>query len=204
MQEQIPLWRRVLRAALTAALSLLLVGVFYVAVVMGQPQSTPDDAAVPQEQPLPAPLTAAVRITNEEDFDRISEAFPAPVMRPMYGNALLFVEGSCTDTAFEGGVARIVTLTYRTETYDLLTITSVYPARALSLMGKGDYTFSDSAGPQLGTLRTVRMENGTSVRLHAQGEEALYIFTAPLVDAEVLKNWTGISLQLYTGGRSSQ
>lgn len=200
MQEQTPLWKRIIRILLTTLLSLTLIGVFYVAVVMGQPQPSAQKEATLTVQALPVPLTAAVRITSEADFDLISEAFPAPVLRPMYGNALVFVEGTCSDTAFEDGMARIATLTYRTENYDLLTITSIYPARALALMGKGDYTFSGMAGQPLATLRSIRMENNSTIRLHAQGEEALYIFTAPVVETDVLRQWTS-SLQLYVGGK---
>lgn len=201
MQEQTPAWRRVIRALLTVLASLLLIAVFYVAVVMGQPQgSTSDPSDTPVEQPLLPALSAAVHITDEKNIDRLCEAFPAPILCPMYGNALLFVEGTCSDTAFEDGFARVVTLTYRTEDFDTLTVTSIYPARALSLMGKGDYAFSGMAGPPMATLRTVRMEDGQRIRLHAQGEEALYVFTAPEVSADVLRQWTA-SLQRYVGGK---
>lgn len=200
MQEQTPAWRRVLRALLTVLMSLLLIAVFYVAVVMGQPQGRITEAdSLPAGQPLLPPLSAAIRITDADDIDRLCEAFPAPIMCPMYGHALLFVEGTCRDTAFEDGFARVVTLTYRTEDFDALTITSIYPARALSLMGKGDYAFSGMAGQPMATLRTVRMEDGQRIRLHAQGEEALYAFTAPAVPTDVLRQWTS-SLQLYAGG----
>lgn len=199
MQEQPPVWQRVLRAALTVLTSLLLIAVFYVAVVMGQPQGSADmKDSVSADQPLLPPLPAAVRITDAADIPLISEAFPAPVMCPMYGNALILVEGVCSDVAFEDGLARIVTLTYRTEDFDTLTVTSIYPARALSLMGKGDYTFSSMAGQPMATLRSIRMENASTIRLHAQGEEALYVFTAPVVGTDVLRQWTS-TLQLYVG-----
>ena len=96
-------------------------------------------------------------------------------------------------------MARIVTLTYRTEDFYTLTVPSIYPARALELMGQGDYVFSGGAGQLMATLRTIRMEDGSSIRLHAQGDEALYVFTAPDVSADVLRQWTS-SLQLYVGG----
>ena len=201
MQEQSPAWRHVLRTLLTVLASLLLIAVFYVAVVMGQPQgSTSQASGTSAEQPLLPPLSAAVRITDEGDIDLLSDAFPAPIMCPMYGNALVFVEGTCGDTAFEDGFARVVTLTYRTESFDTLTVTSIYPARALALMGKGDYAFSGTAGQQMANLRSIRMEDSSTIRLHAQDEEALYIFTAPVVATDVLRQWTS-SLQRYVGGK---
>jgi len=199
VQMQTPAWRRVLRAVLTVLMSLVLIAVFYVAVVMGQPQPRDGEiAAAPADQPLLPPLSAAVRITDMDQIDRLAEAFPAPLLCPMYGNALVLLEGVCSDVAYEEGFARVATLTFRTETFDTLTVTSIYPARALTLMGKGDYAFSGMAGQPMATLRSVRMEDGSSIRLHAQGEEALYVFTAPDVSTDVLRQWTS-SLQLYVG-----
>ena len=67
MQEQTPAWRHVLRTLLTVLASLLLIAVFYVAVVMGQPQGSSSQASgTSAEQPLLPPLSAAVRITDEE------------------------------------------------------------------------------------------------------------------------------------------
>lgn len=199
MQMQTPAWRRVLRAVLTVLMSLVLIAVFYVAVVMGQPQPRDGEiAAAPADQPLLPPLSAAVRITGMDQIDRLAEAFPAPLLCPMYGNTLVLLEGVCSDVAYEDGFARVATLTFRTENFDTLTVTSIYPARALTLMGKGDYAFSGMAGQPMATLRSVRMEDGSSIRLHAQGEEALYVFTAPDVSTDVLRQWTS-SLQLYVG-----
>lgn len=196
---QTPAWRRVLRAVLTVLMSLVLIAVFYVAVVMGQPQPRDGEiAAAPADQPLLPPLSAAVRITGMDQIDRLAEAFPAPLLCPMYGNTLVLLEGVCSDVAYEDGFARVATLTFRTENFDTLTVTSIYPARALTLMGKGDYAFSGMAGQPMATLRSVRMEDGSSIRLHAQGEEALYVFTAPDVSTDVLRQWTS-SLQLYVG-----
>ena len=206
MAENTPLFRRILRGVMLTLLSLLLLALFYVAVVMGQPQedSAAVDDAVPVDQPLLPALSAAVHITSEEDMGQIARAFPAPVLCPVFGKALIFVEGHCYDVAFEEGLGRIATLTYRTENYDTLTVTSIYPARAISLMGKGDYAFTSTTGQPLATLRSVRMENNTTIRLHAQSDEALYVFTVPRetggtpLGSDVLRQWTS-SLRLYVG-----
>jgi len=199
MQQQLPAWKRTLRIVLTTVMSLLLIAVFYVAVVMGQPQASDTKKAdSPAVQPLLPALPAAVRITDEKDIARLCDAFPAPILCPMYGDALILVEGVCSETAFEEGLARIVTLTYRTESFDTLTVMSIYPARAVSLLDEGDYHFSTTAGQPMATLRSIRMEDASTIRLHAQGEEALYVFTAPKVGTDVLRQWTS-TLQLYVG-----
>ncbi|MBQ8202548.1 MAG: hypothetical protein IJZ74_12360 [Clostridia bacterium] len=195
-QTAMPLWKRVIRSILTAVASLLLIVVFYVAVIMGQPQD--DGAAVVEarmDQPLLSAMSSALLITSESDMSYILEAFPAPVMYASYGNALTFVQGLCSDISFENGLGRVVTLTYLNENGDEMTVASIYPARALSLMGKGDYTISGTAGLSLAGLRSVRMENAGSVRMHAQGTDALYVVTTPKLDAAVLRQLTA-ALQL--------
>ncbi len=169
----------------------VLMGLFYLAVVLGQPQ---DDGAEPivakQNQPKLTALPSAILITDDRDLADILAAFPAPVMHSSYGNALTFEQGLCRDVSYEGGLGRIVTLTYRTETRAALTVTSIYPARALDLMGKGDYTISGMAGQNLAGLRSVRMENEGTIRLHAQGTDALYVVTTDKTDGAVLRQLT--------------
>ena len=199
MHQSVPAWRRVLRAVLTAALAVLLIALFYVAVVMGQPQGSVSAGVEPRmDQPLLSPLPSALLITDNAQLSRLTEAFPAPVMHPLYGDSLTFVEGLCCDLSFEGGLGRRLTLTYRTDDYHTLTVTSIYPARALALVGKEDYTFSQTAGQKLAGLPSVRMENASAIRLHSQGEEALYVLTAPKVPDAELRRWTA-AMQLLTG-----
>lgn len=199
MPEKLPVWKRVLRFILTALLSIALITVFYVAVVIGQPQPNAEaDASPLPEQPLLSPLPAAIRITSEADFALLSELFPARIIRPQYGDALIFVEGVCSDAAYEGGLGRIVTLTYRTADFSTVTLSSIYPARAIDLMGKGDYRFSSMPVQTVAQLRAVPMENSTTLRLHAQSSDALYVLTFPRVATDVLRTWI-TPLQLFSG-----
>lgn len=76
-------------------------------------------------------------------------------------------------------MGRILTLTYQASDTIQVTLTSIYPARAIALLEKGDYRISASLGATLAGLRSIRMENAESIRLHAQGEEALYVMITP-------------------------
>lgn len=194
-----PFWKKLLRGLLTAFLAALLIAVFYVAVIMGHPQ---DDGAVAIEarmdQLLLGRMEQPMQITEASDMGTLLAAFPAPVLHPLYGSALIFVSGSCEEAAFEDGFGRIVTLTYRTEYGEEMILTSIYPARALSLLEKGDYTLKGTAGPSLVNMRSVRMENEAGIRLHAQGTDALYAVTVPHVDAGLLRQLTA-TLQLFEG-----
>ncbi len=191
--------KKVLKRILTFLLCLMLMAVFYVAVIMGQPQ---EDEAAPiaavQDQPLLSPLPSAIFISDAAQMDQILAAFPAPLMHAASGNALTFVQGQCHDVSFEGGLGRIATFTYRTENGDSLIITSIYPARALALLGKGDLIISGTAGQSMAGLRSVRMENETTIRLHAQGPEAIYALTTAKQNSAVLRQLTA-ALQLSEG-----
>lgn len=191
--------KRVIRVLLLTLLAVVLTGVFYIAVVMGQPQKAADGQAkaAPVTQPLPEPLSAPVIVARETELARVAETFPAPVMYVSGTSArLTFVSAVSEDVPFEGGVARVVTLTYRTQDFDSVTVQSIYPARALSLLGKDGRTFTGIIHDQMAGYDYVAMQDAATYRLHAQGEEALYVLTAPLVDMAVLDNWTN-GLQLY-------
>lgn len=192
MQEKRPLWRRVLNILLIP----VLLAVFYIAAVMGQPQGESDEAAPAVKQPLPRPLENAIHISSEDQLAQLSADFPAPLMYPAYAEDLTFAGGVLKDTAYEGGVARIATLSYLTEDGAVLSIVSIYPARALDLMGRGDYR-NATVGPLLAGIPSARMENDDTVRLHAQGNEALYVLTLPRGLTSAMQRIT-TTMQLFT------
>ena len=196
MQDKLPLWRRSLKAVLLTALTIVLLAAFYLAVVMGTPQQAGSAVSAKQDQPLLTALPAAVFITDAAQLDQLLDAFPAPVLASMNAAALRFDSGLCEDVPYENGLGRKVTLTYRTGDGAAVTVVSIYPARATELIPKGDYTISGTAGLTLAGLRSVRMENAATVRLHAQGKTALYIVTLP--HRADLKSLTS-TLQLYQG-----
>lgn len=189
--------KRAIRIILLTLLAIVLTGVFYIAVVMGQPQPdrTGEARTVPAEQPLPSPLGAPVAITDDDALRELAAVFPAPILYST-GRTFTFMNGECADVPFEDGVARVVTLTYRTADFDTLTVQSIYPARALPLLGKDGRTFTGVIHDKMAGYDYVAMQNAATYRLHTQGEEALYVFTAPLVELGVLDQWTN-GLQLY-------
>ena len=188
---------RVAKATVTVLLAALLAAVFYVAVILGEPQENETPVRPLTDQPL-LPGSPAINIDGEGQLNGLMTAFPAPVMRAVSGSGLTLVSGTSYDAAFENGFGRIVTLKYVNAAGQPMTVTSIYPARALSLMGKGDYHLSGVAGQTLAGLRSVRMENGANIRLHAQGEEAVYVVTVPRMESADLIGFTR-SLQLFTG-----
>ena len=199
MQEKLPLWRKIVKAVLASLLTVLLLAAFYIAVVMGNPQKDDSSAGSLQaEQPLPEAMSSPIMITQNSQLSALLEFFPGQVMAAMNTSVLSLQHGLCEDVPFEAGLARRVTLTYRTTEDALVTLVSIYPARATSLITKGDYVLSDTFGLPLAGLRSVRMEKPGSICMHAQGVEALYVVTLPELSASALRALT-TTFQLYQG-----
>ena len=198
MQDKLPLWRRSIKAILLTLLTIVLLAAFYLAVVMGTPQQEESAVTVQQDQPLLPALPSALFITDPNQLRQLLDAFPAPVMASMNAAALRFESGLCEDVPFEGGLGRKITLTYRTAEDALVTLLSIYPARATTLIPKGDHTVSGTFGLPLAGLRSVRMEKPGSICMHAQGPEALYVVTLPELSTSSLRALT-TTFQLSQG-----
>ena len=178
-----------------AILSLAMLAGLYFTLIIGHPQSM-KEAEVPSEQPA---LTAspAMTIGREEELRNLIATFPAPVMSFMSGSGMVFVSGESADAAWKGQFGRILTLYWQTAEGQPLILQSIYPADALELMGKGDYSFSSVSGPSLFGQTTVRMENGETVRIHLQSAgRGLYALTAPRELTDSLGELTR-SIQLF-------
>lgn len=167
-----------------ALLALLLAIVFYVAVVMAEPQEE-DKLQVQQNQP-PLAASPAVTIAGEDELQALLDSFPAQVLCAPWGSGLVLRSGTSYDVAYEGGFARMVEMVYDLGNNQEMKAISIYPARALELLGKGDYQVSASGGASIAGILSVRMENATQVRMHMQGEKALYAVVLPKAEASQL------------------
>lgn len=199
MKKSFPLWRRILRSILLALLAAVLLCIFYIAVIMGNPQEDQSAAiAARQDQPLLSAMSSPLLITDASQLSLLLREFPAPALAAMPSSVLTFEQGLCQDVPFENGLGRMVTLTYRTAEDKAVTVISIYPARGLSLLPKADFSISGNAGLPLAGLRSVRMENRKAIRMHAQGSEALYAVTLPEMSSGALRTITS-TFQLYQG-----
>ena len=199
MQEKLPLGRRIVKTVLGALLTAVLLVAFYIAVIMGNPQESESSGITHQmDQPLLDAMSSPIMITQQSQLGALLDAFPGQVMAAMSSPAMTLQQGLCEDVPFEDGLGRKVTLTYRTAEGAAVTVVSIYPARAMDLIPKADYTFSSTGGLTLAGLRSVRMENGQTIRMHAQGENALYVVTLPQLPAASLRTLTQ-TLSRYQG-----
>ena len=191
--------KKALRMILGALAAALMIAAFYVAVVLGQPQENPEKVVVSQTQPV---LTAspAVTLTAESELNAMLQAFPAAALYAVDGSGLTLTGGMSYDAAYEDGFARIMILNYTTDVNGrqvTMSVQSIYPARAMEFVQKGDYHIAHVAGQSLAGVQSVRMEDGEHIRLHAQAEEGIYVLTVPAMTADELAAVTR-SLQLYT------
>ena len=170
-------WKKWIGRMLGMLLAVGALAALYFTLIIAQPQSAGENAA--REQPR---LTASPGMTvdREEDLRALAQTYPGPFMSFMSGSGLSFVSGECGDAAWDGKTGRILTLLWQTGDGQTIRLQSIYPAEALDLMGKGDYIFSGTAGPTLFGRSSVRMENGSSVRVYVQAEgEGIFVMTVP-------------------------
>lgn len=186
-----PRLKKALHVLLMTLLAMILVALFYLAVILGQPEEPENAIDIDQTQPL---LTAspALNIQSERQVAALAEAFPVPVLAFMEGMGPMLVSGTSYDQAYEGGFARICELRYTTDNGLEITLTTIYPARAVELLGKDGYTLTGAAAQNLTGLIAVRMENADHIRLHAQASDAIYALTLPKLTDDTITTVTRV------------
>lgn len=186
-----PRLKKALHVLLMTLLAVILVALFYLAVILGQPEEPENAIDIDQTQPL---LTAspALNIQSERQVAALAEAFPVPVLAFMEGMGPVLMSGTSYDQAYEGGFARICELRYTTDNGLEITLATIYPARAVELLGKDGYTLTGAAAQNLTGLTAVRMENADHIRLHAQASDAIYALTLPKLTDDTITTVTRV------------
>ncbi len=159
--------------------------------------------AKPQEDKTDKPAAAssvavpAVTIEQETDIPQLMTTFPAHLMSFLSGSGMDFVSASAYDVVIPGGFGRVVDQSWQTVQGDPVTIRSIWPATALNLLEDG-FHFMPYSGPSLfgNASPSVRMENDSTIRLHASTDEALYVILLPRSLSGQISSICS-SLQLY-------
>ena len=187
-----PLLGKLSRVFFGVLATLILVAVFYLAIILGQPDAPESQVVVDQTQPLLS-SAPALRVNSADQLAELMDAFPVPVLCFQEGTGPTLREAVTYDQAFENGFGRIAQLTYEASGGDMeFTLTTIYPARAISLMGKGDFKLMGAATQTLNGMKAVRMEDASHIRLHAQADDALYVLTVPQISTDTLNLITRI------------
>lgn len=173
--------------------SVILLALLAAALILAKPQDDKPDApaATPSSEAHPA-------VTVEDELDLVSlvNTFPAPLMSFQGGSGMVFVSATSADAAVPGGFGRVVTFYWQTAEGEPVTLQSIWPADALSLL-EGDFHFMPYAGPTLFGSTSVRMENDQAIRIHVTTDQALYTVLLPRSLSTQVSSVCRM-LQLYT------
>ena len=172
--------RRALRMAGMAAAALIVIALFYLLLLVVEPADPPEETA---DQPL---MTAspALHAASEDELPDLLRGLPMPVLAFLSGAGPDFADAASYDTAFEDGFARVVDLRYRIGENTVLART-IYPARAVSLIGRQGYTLTGEAVRMAG-MAAIRMVSADTIRLHCTTEHAVYVLEVPRMSSDVL------------------
>ena len=168
-------------------------------LILAKPQEDKTETAASQPS---AEAHPAITVEQESDLFRLVADFPAPVMSYMSGSGMVFVSAASADAAFAGGFARVATLYWQTPEGEPVTLRSIWPANALSLL-EGGFHFMPAAGPALFGSASVRMEKDDSVRLHVTTDQGLYVVLLPRSLSGQVSDLCR-SLQLFTAAPQTE
>lgn len=155
----------------------------YVFLLLGEPDEDAKYVEKVPEQTISMPMSA-LDIPGESNVGYLADTFAQPVLS--LGEALPMYKSRIYDTAFEGGYARRVTLTYTLEDGQSLTVESLRPTGAVTLLAQDGYKLDGSSLYTLGGLNAARMDNGVSCCIFAQSDTAVYAVIAPASYADEL------------------
>ena len=168
--------RKLLTRIGAVVLLILTLAFAYVFLLLGEPD---EDAKYMQKVPeasITMPMSA-LEIPGEANVQSLSDTFDQPVLS--LGQALPMYKSRIYDTAFEGGYARRVTLTYTLEDGRQLTVESIRPTSAVTLLKQEGSKLDGSTLYTLGGLNAARMDNGTDCCIFSQTDTAVYAVIAP-------------------------
>ena len=172
-------WKKYAKRALTALGVLLALAAVYLFLLLGEPSEestqTAQQTAAPEES-IRVPM-AAVESAGDADLSTLAANFGKPLLA-LYGTTLPLQKAALNDTAFRGGYARRVTLTYAFADGQPLLCESLRPTAAVELL-RGDYHLRASSLYAIAGLDAVRMENDAEICVFARSEEAVYAILSP-------------------------
>ena len=177
------LFRRVAKRVGTVLLIVLSLVFAYLFLLLGEPDEEAKNASRLPEEVIQMPMSP-FEAPGESNIVNLADTFGYPVLSLYQGVQMR--KARIFDTAFEGGYARCVTLTYAFEDGTQLTVESIRPTEAVGLIGQEGYTLDATALYTIGGLNAARMENDVNICVFAQSDTAVYAVTCPRTHREEL------------------
>lgn len=178
-------WKTILLKTLSALLLLVALALGYVFLLLGEPDEDTAYTRQVEEERIAMPMSA-VESPGESNPAALAEIFGQPVLN-LYGSALQMERSRVYDTAFGGGYARRVTLTYRFEDGAALLVEGVRPTAAVTLLGGSGYSLDADSLYYIGGVDAARMENGSAICVFGQTDAAAYAVLCPKAHAGELE-----------------
>ena len=177
--------RRVLTRVLLGVLLALALLFAYLFLLLGEPD---EDAKYVKQQPesqITMPMNA-LETPGDADVQSLADTFGQSVLN-LYGS-LTMQKARIYDTAFDGGYARRVTLTYAFEDGQTLTLESLRPTSAARLLDQTGYQLDAGSLYAIGGLNAARMDNSQQSCVFAQSDSAVYAVVCPASHAQELSS----------------
>ena len=195
--------RKVLVRVLQILFSVAMMVLLTVSLILAKPQEekTVQPAAAASSEAVPA-----VTIDNENDIPQLMSTFPAHLMSFLSGSGMDFVSATAYDVVIPGGFGRVVDQSWQTAEGDPVTIRSIWPADAKKMLEDG-FHFMPYGGPSLfgNASPSVRMENDSTIRLHASTDEALYVVLLPRsLSGQVSSVCSSLQLYYASGSKAEE
>lgn len=176
-------FRVILKRAGLALLVVLALAFAYLFLLLGEPDDDAKYLEAPAEERILMPMNA-VETPGEANVQGLADSFDQAVLS--LNGTLSMRRARIYDTAFEGGYARRVTLTYVFEDGTLLTAESLRPTAAATLFKLDGGTLDGSSLYTLGGLNAARMDNADTACVFAQSDAAVYAILCPASHAQEL------------------
>lgn len=174
-----------LKRIVLCVMAVLAVALCYLFLLLGEPDEEAKYITKPEEDAIVMPMSA-LDMPGETDVQKLADSFGQPVMALQ--QQLSMYKSRIYDTAFDGGYARCVTITYTFEDGQNLLVESMRPTSAVALLEREGYRLDASALYTMGGLNAARMQNDTQICVFAQSDTAIYAVTCPVSHAEELAN----------------
>lgn len=178
-------WKTVLVRVLTVLLLVVALALGYLFLLLGEPDEDTAYTRQNAEERITMPMSA-VESPGESSMTSLAELFGQPVLS-LYGSALTMERSRVFDTAFGGGYARRVTLTYRFEDGSAFLAESVRPTAAVTLLGGSGYSLNADSLYYIGGVDAARMESDSEICVFGQTDGAAYAILCPKAHAQELE-----------------
>ncbi len=165
-----------LRRILLGVLLSLSLAAAYLFLLLGEPEEEAKNASNMEEAVIQMPMSP-LESPGEANVGHLADTFGEPVMA--IGQGLEMQKARVYDTAFSGGYARRVTLTYAFSDGAEVTVESIRPTLAVTLLEQSGYQLDASALYTMGGLNAGRMDNAYNICVFAQNETAVYAVICP-------------------------